>query len=368
MAITAGQQFNFVFGTSTQFAALKTAGSVVAGDLYFLTDTHQIYVGEELYTGQTLFVDAFSETPSQGIIYVHKTTHEAKVWNGAAWDVMVPAISGDLATAADTDLVNAKAIKDFISKGVGADAVNDVAYDAATQKFTVTYGDATTSELPLKNLLTGAAYDATTGDFTFTVANGEAVVINTPKENFLSAANFNAETNELTLTLVDGTEVDVNLAELIDVYTVKNSATVNLTMTGNEIVAAVNKSSAAGNILTLNDDGLFVPGDFIQSIEDTATIDIDVTDAKLTANVKLSAAANNALVANEDGLHVDISGKADKAETLAGYGIGDAYTKTEIDELLAPKANAATSLEGYGITDAYTKDEVDAITTWKTMA
>ena len=32
--------------------------------------------------------------------------------------------------------------------------------------------------------------------------------------------------------------------------------------------------------------------------------------------------------------HQDISGKADKATTLGGYGITDAYTKTEIDSLV----------------------------------
>lgn len=88
--------------------------------------------------------------------------------------------------------------------------------------------------------------------------------------------------------------------------------------------------------------------------------------------------------------HQDISGKADKSTTLAGYGITDAYTKTEtegkIDEKIAGKANSAdvytkaetytktetdtkidekilnkadkaTTLAGYGITDAYTKEE-----------
>ena len=61
--------------------------------------------------------------------------------------------------------------------------------------------------------------------------------------------------------------------------------------------------------------------------------------------------------------HQDISGKADKATTLAGYGITDAYTKTQTDskitELTTGKADKATTLQGYGITDAYTKTEVD---------
>lgn len=48
--------------------------------------------------------------------------------------------------------------------------------------------------------------------------------------------------------------------------------------------------------------------------------------------------------------------KADKATTLSGYGITDAYTKTEADGKYAGKS---TTLAGYGITDAYTKTEAD---------
>ena len=62
-----------------------------------------------------------------------------------------------------------------------------------------------------------------------------------------------------------------------------------------------------------------------------------------------------------------MQGKVDKATTLEGYGITDAYTKTEIDNKgyltdhqdISGKADKATTLEGYGITDAYTEDEVD---------
>ena len=64
--------------------------------------------------------------------------------------------------------------------------------------------------------------------------------------------------------------------------------------------------------------------------------------------------------------HQDISGKADKASTLSGYGITDAYTKTESDgkyltehQDISGKADKANTLAGYGITDAYTKTESD---------
>lgn len=68
--------------------------------------------------------------------------------------------------------------------------------------------------------------------------------------------------------------------------------------------------------------------------------------------------------------------KADKAESLDGYGIKDAYTidqtKTyvsnaideatrsgNIAEAISNKANIADTLAGYGITDAYTRAEID---------
>jgi hypothetical protein len=49
--------------------------------------------------------------------------------------------------------------------------------------------------------------------------------------------------------------------------------------------------------------------------------------------------------------------------TIAGYGIADAYTKTQADARYQPAANyalASTTLAGYGIADAYTKVQADA--------
>lgn len=60
-----------------------------------------------------------------------------------------------------------------------------------------------------------------------------------------------------------------------------------------------------------------------------------------------------------DNLSEILSDKADKATTLAGYGITNAYTKNQVDDLLNDKADAATTLAGYGIADAYTKKQVD---------
>ena len=57
-----------------------------------------------------------------------------------------------------------------------------------------------------------------------------------------------------------------------------------------------------------------------------------------------------------------------KANTLAGYGILNAYTKPETDWLLSQKANNAITLAGYGIGDAYTQDAVNALLAAKQAA
>ena len=77
----------------------------------------------------------------------------------------------------------------------------------------------------------------------------------------------------------------------------------------------------------------------------------DITDAKNAADAAADAAgaAQDAV----DALETTVDGKANKATTLAGYGITDAYTKTETDGLLDAKADE-TALANYATTTALT--------------
>lgn len=62
-----------------------------------------------------------------------------------------------------------------------------------------------------------------------------------------------------------------------------------------------------------------------------------------------------------NGSNFDPATKANKATTLGGYGITDAFTKTEVTNSLSGKADKATTLGGYGITDAYTRSEANGL-------
>lgn len=83
----------------------------------------------------------------------------------------------------------------------------------------------------------------------------------------------------------------------------------------------------------------------------------------------VAAVGTEMAFARGDHVHPSDTSKADKATTLAGYGIKDAYTKSEIDGKgflvdsdIKNKADKATTLAGYGIKDAYTKTETYAKT------
>ena len=72
----------------------------------------------------------------------------------------------------------------------------------------------------------------------------------------------------------------------------------------------------------------------------------------------------------QDTLTFDTTPTADSTNPVTSGGVkteldkkadsGDVYTKSETDTLLSQKADTATTLDGYGITDAYTKTEVDS--------
>jgi hypothetical protein len=120
-------------------------------------------------------------------------------------------------------------------------------------------------------------------------------------------------------------------------------------------VAAGTVDSDAVNVAQLKaavNDARYEPGvDF--------TVD---SDKKLQLKKDGKVAANDQGVVTGSTVYQALQGKADKATTLAGYGIADAYTKEEtgnaISSAVKNKADKATTLAGYGITDAYTKSDV----------
>lgn len=224
-----------------------------------------------------------------------------------------------------------------------ATTVKNIEYNKTTQKITVTFGDTTTKILTLEELLTGASYDGETGNFTFTKANGEPVVVNTPKENFLSDVQYDSTTKIITFTMSSGATFEVNVSDLIDVYTVKSTNSVDMSIeNGNEISSNVKVSATDGNIISVKTDGIYAKH---QDISHLATK--DEVNTGLTTKVDTTTFTN------------ELAKKADKTdvETELDKKVNSATLTNE----LAKKQNKLTA--GTGI-----KIEGDVISNTQTSA
>jgi hypothetical protein len=306
-------------GTQAAFDAKKLAGTLVANDLYFIEDSQVVYMGEKLLSAAAELVSSFPAAGVQGKIYINSDSLEAKVWNGAEWTVISPAVSTTLNTdTAAGALVTASAIRAYVSGAVGNDGlVADVTYAADTAVLTVAKAD------------------------------GSSTTINLPKENFLSSAAYDSTTHILTMTLVDDTKVTVNLEELIDVYTAGNTATVNMGLKDGQFTADVNLSKEANNALVAKEDGLHV--DISGKQDNLSEAQLAATNSGAT---KTKIDAYDTHVADTT-IHITA---AERTAWNAKADASDVYTKSEVDTELAKKADASSV---YAKSETYTQTEVD---------
>jgi phage-related tail fiber protein len=92
----------------------------------------------------------------------------------------------------------------------------------------------------------------------------------------------------------------------------------------------------------------------------TITLSSDITgsvsfDGSANATISTTLANSGVVAGTYKSVTVDAKGRVTTGTnptTLSGYGITDAYTKTQVDTSLTLKADKATTLAGYGITDA----------------
>ena len=190
---------------------------------------------------------------------------------------------------------------------------------------------------------------AETGNF---IVNAETVPMSDSDSTTISAA---------LAKKLDSTTASTTYAKKSEIPTkLPNPQSFTLQMNGTQVATYDGSTAQTGNVVV---NAETVP----MSESNTTTISVELAK-KLDNTTADSTYAKKSEIAN----------KADKSTTLAGYGIEDAYTKSQIDTSLSTKlssqeasstyatitsveakADKATTLEGYGITDAFTKNEVN---------
>ena len=183
--------------------------------------------------------------------------------------------------------------------------------------------------------------------------------------------------SDLFRSLVNVADIDMHGALTgvtgIDGVTVSGTdASTGLTVGGNAVIGKTDTPFSSTGFAVAKDgavtaktvNGATITGTGFNGV--TLSTDGKVNGAAITSNsfngVTLEKGADSHYkVGGVDvtKMQTDVAGKADAATTLTGYGITDAYTKTETDTAVGKKADKATTLTGYGIADAYTKTETD---------
>ena len=257
---------NWHIVTSAEYAV----GVKVDDDLYFLSDTHEIYRGNESYTQS---ITMYTELPASGALnrlYINSTTLEGKIWNGTNWaDVLKPIAS--TISPDGTSPVSGAAVAQYVSAQLqtaiaNENVVKNLSYDSAEKLITVTKGDDSSTTLVLNGL--GCSLSYSNGNLQLLDHSGATVgdPINLGTERFVQGGAYDEETQTIVLWFDDAEDADsatdkieIPVGDLVDTYSVQNTATVNLTLLANTISAAVNISAEPGNAIQAKADGIYAP-------------------------------------------------------------------------------------------------------------
>lgn len=339
------------------------------------------------------YLKAADKTELSNAIGAEKTRAEG-IENGLRTDV--DAIKADYLKAADkTELANSiKDVKDdvdafFASAEVGTAAIDTLkeiqdyigthGEAAATLTTKVgaletTVGKAAEGDTPATGLVKGVADNKAAIEAEVTRATGKEAELAQADANNLAAAkkyaddaitglkigdyakksDLDTHTGDTTVHITADERSKWNAAES-KAHTHSNKALLDAyTQTEENLADAVAKKHSHANAAELDkiQDGNVAKWNMAQAnAEATAAAALSsaktelegkISAAQTAAEGKVTALANGAVKTNTDNITALQNGKADKATTLAGYGITNAYTKSE----------------------TYTKDEVQGLLTW----
>lgn len=307
-----GEYHEYILQPSESGYTLKEAGAVNESDL-------KQYV---------MVVDALPESgQEQGILYINTSEDTGSIWTGSTWKEVFHDVQTDLDTMGERigtveDALDGKApIENPVFSGTVKVGEEEVALKTYVDGLFANLEErcATPSIVDSENPIP-ADYKA--GDSYRVAKDGEY-------------AGVKCEVGDLILVVkdyVEGTASNDDFMVLQANIDGAVTSTADVTTVGEIVVfdavtGRVIKGSGV-QIASLNDA-------IAKAHEHTNKAVLDTYDKSQTELLNAAESTAQGLVDDAKGtLQASIDGKADKATTLAGYGITDAYNKTEIDASL----------------------------------
>lgn len=269
----------------------------------------------------------------QGVLYILKTTVEevdsytdGYIWTGSAWkkvfwDVTadVTAVAGRV-TALEGEMPNKAPLANPVFSGTVKVGDDEVALKSYVEGLFANLVSTAPGIVDASNALPTTGYKA---GQTFRVAAAGTY------------AGVDCEAGDLIMVIADYAEGTASNADFmvlqanIDgaVTSAAETSTVGEIVVFDSVTGKVIKGSGV-QIASLND----AIAKAHEHANATQLATYDKTQTELLDAAKADAQA--LVTAHETAVNTALEGKADKATTLAGYGITDAYTKTEMDASL----------------------------------
>ena len=315
-------------------SAVYKAGTPVDGDMYFISDTHEIYRGAVPFTESVVM---YTDLPVDGIaknrLYINSTTLEGKIHDGTEWKTVIRPIDATV-TADGINAVSGKAVAAYVAAEIAkitasGDVISKLAWDSAEHMLTVTKGSNETENITFAGLGVNLDYEAATGNLQLTDAAGNKIgdAIKLDLERFVKSAEYVAADKNIVLYFDDEKKdsITIPVGDLVDTYTAE-AADKSLELSvaeGNVIKGKVKISTKNGNILTLNDDGLYVAAPDITGKMDK------VTDG-VTGNILTLGADGQAIDSGKTFSDLASNNKIYKGATLEEATTGNTPIKGDV--------------------------------------
>ena len=280
------------------------------GHIYFIKDTKEIYRGEQCFTEAVELYDGIDNLPEQPALnrlYFDKQTLEGRVHNGYQWITVILPVSDtidEITKNPVSSVAVATYVAEQIEKGLtSASVINAIEYNDENKELVINHGDDSQTVISLSGL--GANLTTTVDGNKNTIqmvdVNGDPVgdPIQLDVERFLTGAEYVSDSKKIVLYFdgKTGAEsedfLEIPVDDLVDVYTVESSDSIDLELVNNRIRAAVILSQEEGNALEIKEDGLYVNGakyiekDSIATTDTIASSFDDASDDKVVSEKSL---------------------------------------------------------------------------------
>ena len=282
-------------------------------------------VNESELTQYVMVVDALPESGQvEGVLYINNT--DGYIWTGSAWRKVFWDITSDLTavdnrvTDLETDITTRAPIENPVFSGVVKVGEDEVALKSYVEGLFANLVSAepgivsSTSPLP-ENYKAGQHFRVAEAG-TYAGVNCEVGDLILVVKNYSETTASNDDFMVLQAN-IDGAVTSSAETSTIGEIVVFDSVTGKVIKGAGVQIASLNDAIAKAH-----------------EHENKAVLDTyDKTQTELLAAAK--SEAEGLVTTLETSVNASLANKADKATTLAGYGIADAYTKTEVDSTIA---------------------------------